>query len=361
MNRRSTVMVTGVGGGGIGEQIMKALRCSDIQYEIVGGDMSPDSFGLMNVDYPYLLPPASDDQYITTVLAIVKKHGVRAVYPGSEPELKVFSKKRTLFSDEGVFLPINPETVIDTCLDKSKTMKFLSEHDIAFPQSVDISSIRDLERISFLPAVLKPSVGGGGSANVMLAQTKSELRMFGEYLLSIYPQFMIQEYVGTPEDEYTVGVLVSMDGELLNSIAIRRNILSGLSNRTKVPNRSGRMELGKTLALSSGISQGEVVRIPEVTTPCERLALVLGCRGAVNIQCRFVAGRIVVFEINPRFSGTTSLRALVGYNEPDVLFRKHCMGETILPRFQYQTGFVARGVVEKVIDRSRVSLGKDLL
>ena len=34
-----------------------------------------------------------------------------------------------------------------------------------------------------------------------------------------------------------------------------------------------------------------------------------------------------MFEINPRFSGTTSLRAMVGYNEPDVLIRHHVLGE----------------------------------
>jgi len=55
----------------------------------------------------------------------------------------------------------------------------------------------------------------------------------------------------------------------------------------------------------------------------------------VNVQCRLVDGEVVVFEINPRFSGTTSLRAMVGYNEPDVLFRHHVLGEPIEPHFPY--------------------------
>jgi carbamoyl-phosphate synthase large subunit len=361
MSSSLTVMVTAVGGGGIGEQILKALRCSSNHYQIVGGDMSFESSGLMQVDYPYILPPATDELYSATILAIAKKHRVRALFPGSEPELNLISRRRATFESEKIFLPINPQSVVDTCLDKSKTVKFLARHGFRFPQTVDIASIEDLERVPFLPAVLKPSVGGGGSANVMMAQSKDELRTFGTYLLSLYPRFIVQEYVGTPENEFTVGVLISMDGELLNSIAIRRRILSGLSNRMKIKNRSGRSDLGETLALSSGISQGEIVRNPEITQQCEELALALGCRGAVNIQCRYIDGRIVVFEINPRFSGTTSLRALAGYNEPDILIRKHCLGETIAPRFEYKLGFIARGLVETMIDKSRIMDGKDLL
>ncbi len=360
MSARLTVMVTGVGGGGIGEQILKALRCSTMRYEIVGCDMSSDSGGLMHVDHPYLVPSATDDQYVATILAIAKKHSVQVIFPGTEAELKVFSQNRSAFAAQGIFLPINPDAVIDICLDKSKSMEFLSKHDFESPKSLDISSSQDLEKVSFFPAVLKPSVGGGGSTNVMLAQSRAELLTFGQYLLTIYPTFIAQEYVGRPECEFTVGVLVSMEGTLLNSIAIKRNILSGLSCRTRVVNRTGREDLGKFLAISSGVSQGEVVRFPEVTEPCEKLALALGCRGAVNIQCRYVNGHIVVFEINPRFSGTTSLRALVGYNEPDILIRNYCLGETITPRFTYNTGFIARGLIETVIDKSRFSNGRDV-
>ena len=45
-HERVSVMVTGVGGGGHGEQILKALRLAPTRYEIVGGDMSPVSSGL---------------------------------------------------------------------------------------------------------------------------------------------------------------------------------------------------------------------------------------------------------------------------------------------------------------------------
>lgn len=361
MDHKITVMVTGIGGGGHGEQILKALRLADTDYEIVGCDMSPLSKGLAEVDYPYLVPPASDPDYLACILALCRKHTVKALFHGSEPELKVMSRERATIEGEGIFLPINPASVIDICMDKFRTMAFLSGHGFSYPKTVRVSSLDDVEKVDFIPAILKPSVGGGGSVNTFLAQTERELSLLSEYLLSIYTEFIIQEYVGTPEGEYTVGVLLSMEGELLNSIAVKRIILSGLSNRMKVPNRSGNSDLGRILAISSGISQGEIGRYPEVTESCEGLAKTLGCKGAVNVQCRLVEGKVYVFEINPRFSGTTSLRAMVGYNEPDTLIRKHLLGEEISPHFEYDTGVIMRGLEERFIKDMDFPNGRSFL
>jgi carbamoyl-phosphate synthase large subunit len=145
-----------------------------------------------------------------------------------------------------------------------------------------------------------------------------------------------------------------MEGALLHSIAVRRMILSGLSNRFKTANRSGKAGLGAVLAISSGVSQGDVGPFPEVTEPCERIAKALAATGAINIQCRVMDGKVYVFEINPRFSGTTSLRAMVGYNEPDLLIRKHVLKEEVAPRFPYQSGRIVRGLSEVLLPKKDI-------
>jgi carbamoyl-phosphate synthase large subunit len=358
--KSTAVLVTGIGGGGHGEQILKALRLAETNYTIVGGDMSPHSKGLYEVDIAYILPPATDPDYIGTLLKICRRHSVSSVFHGSEPELKAMSAARRQIEEDGLFLPINPASVIDLCMDKVKTCDFLRAHGFHVSAYRRVSSRADLEEFDRLPAVLKPSIGGGGSANIFLAQTRDELVGLGHYMLSLYSEFIVQEYVGTPDSEFTVGVLADMDGEVLNSIAVKRSILSSLSNRIKVNNRTGRDDLGPVLALSSGISQGVIGRFPEVTKPCEQIAQALGCRGPLNIQCRFVNSRVYVFEINPRFSGTTSLRAMVGYNEPDVLIRKHLLGERITPNFAYSSGVITRGLTEVLMEPRDFPNGKDL-
>lgn len=352
------VLVTGVGGGGVGEQVVKALRLAATPYRIIGTDVTPISKGLGDVDLPYVVPPATSPDYVPSLLSICAKHKVSALFCGSEPELRVISERRHEFEQVGIFLPINPPEVVRICLDKFATADFLAKHGLPGPQSKKICNTEDLEQVDFIPAILKP-LSGGGSANVHIAQSREELRHLGRYLLDYHPCIVAQEYVGRADEEYTVGVLLSMKGELINSVAIRRNISSGLGNRLRLPNRTGDSRFGTHLVVSSGISQGHLDRYPEVTRPCEEIALALGCRSAVNIQCRLVDGIPYVFEINPRFSGTTSLRAVAGYNEPDVLIRSHLLNESIPSHFAYRSSHILRGLQESLVAGEGIPLASE--
>ncbi len=350
MNAEIRVLVTGVGGGGLGEQLIKALRLAEkTRYVIVGTDTSAVSKGLGDCDYGAIVPLAADAGYIPALLDLCKKFSIRVLLPGSEPELKVIGQNRGIFAEAGIFLPINSQEVLDTCFDKSKTVQFLENNGFRFPVTVQVKEERDLQLISFFPAVLKPSVGGSGSANIMVAQNQQELLVFGKYLLNSYPEFIVQEYIGTPDQEYTAGVLCSLEGEIINSIVLRRFISSGLGNKLKIKNRTGRPELGDQLVISSGISQGEFGAFEPVRAACERIAGALDARSAINIQCRLYHDQVYVFEINPRFSGTTSLRAMMGYNEPDILVRKYLFNEQIENHFTYRHGIVLRGLQETVL------------
>lgn len=345
--RKITAMVTGVAGGGLGEQMIKALkRCKRFECIVVGADIVPLSKGFEDVDLACILPPATSPSYMEQLLHICKLHEVQVLFPGSEAELKVLGQNRGLIESNAIFLPVNSQEVLELCLDKFRTIEFLSSNGFRYPRTLRITSYADIAKVDFLPAVIKPSIGGGGSAHVYLAQDSRELNLYGEFMMQQFGEFIIQEYVGTPESEYTVGVLCSMDGSLINSIAVKRNILTSISCRLKVKNTSGVESLGETLAISSGISQGEIGRFPEVTQTCERMAKLLGARSAINIQCRLFNGEVFVFEINPRFSGTTSLRAMVGYNEPEVLIAEHFFGEKAEVGFAYREGHILRGLSE---------------
>jgi carbamoyl-phosphate synthase large subunit len=353
MTSGRVVLVTGVGGGGVGEQLVKALRLAEHPYWIVGTDAQPRSLSLFEVDVPVLLPLASAPDYGDALLDVCKRYGVRAVYPGSEPELVVLARERARFASAGVLVFANTDQVIATGLDKAGTAVFLSANGFSSPRTMLVT--RPDETIPFLPAVLKPNTGGGGSANTFVAQTESEARLFTSLLLAAAPSFLAQEYVGTADDEYTVGVLSDLDGAIVSSIAVRRNILSAFSNRSRSKNRTGNPAFGDQLVISNGISQGDIGQFPDVTSVCERIAKALGSRGPLNIQCRFVDGKVLVFEINPRFSGTASLRALVGFNEPDLLYRRHIENEKLESPVGYREGHVVRGLREVLVDPSLAS------
>lgn len=346
------VLVTGIGG--YGAQIVKALKLAKTPYEIIGVDLSLLCGTTQDVDQAYAVSAAKSESYIDEILWICEKHAIQAIFPGTEIELQSFNLSRTLFEAKNVFLPINPSHVLDICFDKEKTVNWLQEKGYVYPKTIAISKKEELEQWDLYPAVLKPAVGGSGSANIYLVQNKAELTMFGQYLLTVCRSFIVQEYVGTVDSEYTVGVLCDMEGDIINSIAVKRNIISGLSCKIKVPNYSGNKAVGDLLAISTGITQGEIGQFPEVTVQCEQIAKELGCKSTINIQCRLVNDKVYVFEINPRFSGTTSFRAMVGYNEPDLLFRKCVLEETIESRFTYSTGYIVRDLREVLLSNKEI-------
>ncbi len=348
MNKIS-VLVTGVGGSGIGSQILKALKMSSLQLNIVGTDSTEKSTGIHEVHYFYKVPLANDAGYVGGILEICRLQKIQIIFPGSEPELMVFSQQRQLFLQAGIVLPINSEEVIGVCLDKYKTNLFLSENGFSFPKTIKISRIEDIPQIDFYPVIIKPNTGGSGSNGVMIAQNKDELSVFVLFLLKISSDLVIQEYVGDSQSEYTVGVISSLDGEFINSIAVHRLIENGLGNKMKVKNYSCKDELGKSLVVSSGISQGTVGKFETVTKQCEEIARKIKSKGPLNIQCRLVGGKVFVFEINPRYSGTTPLRAIVGFNEPEIMIRKYVVGENIEPNFAFSEKVIMRTLKEVVL------------
>ena len=324
-----TVCVTGAGGGGFGEQILKALRRSAQPYRLLATDMSRNSAGFCLADETDVLPPASDAGYSKALLELCEKFEVRAVLPGSEPEITALSENRQLFKEKGIFLPLGAPETLSVCADKATLFSRLQSMGFTVPWFREISSASQLTNIPLFPIIFKPSALSGGSVDVFIVQDQEEADAIGLYLLKNRGRFLAQEYVGTPEQEYTVGLLFAMDGKLLSAVGLKRNLASALSRRSRVKNRTPNAALGEWLTVSSGISQGTLAPYMDVCMPCVDMARALQLTGPVNIQCRFVDGKVHLLEINLRFSGTTSIRAMGGVNEPDILLRRHLLGEVL--------------------------------
>ena len=340
-----TVCVTSTGGG-VGEQILKALRRAARPYRIIGTDMQPNGTGFADCDAAAVLPPARDPAYLPRVLELCHQHHVAALLPGSEAELLTLSANRRHLEDQRIFFPASPHDLLELCLDKAALFDRLQARGLSAPWHARIRQRADLRDTVPYPLIFKPSKAAGGSADAYIVQDDEEAGLFCTYLLKTRGEFLAQEYVGTPEDEYTVGVLSDMAGQLMGSIALHRTLQPALSRRLSVPNRTGRKELGPFLVISSGVSQGDIAAFPEISVQCEHIATRLGACGPFNLQCRVVNGRVQLFEINPRFSGTTSLRAMAGFNEPDLLLRRHVLGQDVSGSFTIEPQTILRRLEE---------------
>ena len=71
------------------------------------------------------------------------------------------------------------------------------------------------------------------------------------------------------------------------------------------------------------------------------VALALSPCGSVNFQLRVGKNGPEIFEINVRFSGTTVIRALAGFNEVEAVVRWAVTGERV-PLVRQKSGVVLR-------------------
>lgn len=174
-NTKIKVLITAAGGGGVGEQILKALSLANKEshrYHVIAGDMNPYCPQFQMADEAVCLPSVNDEDYIKSLLAICKEKACVAIFPGSEIELSKLSANREVFAKRDILLFINPKNVIDVCMDKTATGKILTEMGFNPPQYREARSYDELKDISWFPVVIKPSVGGGGLCSYLYC-TKS--------------------------------------------------------------------------------------------------------------------------------------------------------------------------------------------
>jgi len=349
------VLITAIGGGGFGDQVLKALlHLRKGTYEVFGADCNKICHQAKLVKKFFQLPMAQNRNYLKTILKICKNNKIKILIAGCESEMVKISNHETIFAKKNILVIGNSKKLIQLCRNKLKTSQVLLKNGFCPPKTMIIKNIVELQKVKTFPQIIKPLQDSGGSSNVYLAQTKKELTALFTYLrLSLKStKFIMQEYLGSPEDEYTVGVLHNHNGEFINAIALRRYLHNRLSIKTKINNHSGKRELGNHLVISSGISQGRIGDYPEVVVQCKKIADSLESKGPLNIQCRFVNGLVRVFEINPRFSGTTSIRALAGVNEPDILIRSRLSKYKNPSHLKIQKKTILRGLTEFVTEKS---------
>jgi carbamoyl-phosphate synthase large subunit len=291
--RRLTVLVLGVGGN-VSQGILKSLHAGSLPCRVLAGCVSPLSAGLYLADRGFISPYAQSPEFLPWLEQTYAEEGVDIVLSGVEPVLEAIAGN-PVFS-----CLVSPPDVLRIGQDKLATARWLAEQGFDAPRSAGADDAEGVARLAEelgFPLVAKPR-RGKGSADVALVHDERHLE-----LVRARPDVVVQEHlVG---EEYTVGVVCDTDGEPRGSLAMRRELEAGTTYRA------------------------EAGDFPEARDYAERIARALGPQGPVNVQLRMVDGRPVAFELNVRFSGTTPLRARLGFNEVEASLRHFALGEPL--------------------------------
>ncbi len=301
-------MVTGVGSG-VAQSIIKALKLANNRhqrnYTIIGTDAGWKAAGLYAVDKAFLVPRCRENDYLSRIIEICRENAVDFLIPGTDPEVAALKLlKQEIEAQTDTHVLINPPETIDTGYDKYKTTMFLKENGFPYPETECLKPGTAPGSINLgYPFIVKPRYGSG-SVGLSLINGRE---MLENHLASYNDEMIAQEYINAPEREYTCGLAFGKDGQLLSTIILQRDLKKGFTQFARVTVQA------------------------EVQRQINAIAAVLDGRGAYNIQGQLTDNGFVVFEINPRFSGTTAFRAVAGQNEPDLYIQHYLTGTVFVP------------------------------
>lgn len=298
---KSNILITGTGSL-IGQAIIKSINRSSIREKVtlIGCDYFQNTIGSFWCDKNYILPDLLDSSEIEnwkkTIIDLIVQYDIRIIFIGVDFELAYFSELKVELKEKyNCIVIVSDKEVIDIGNDKYRTYEFLISNGIRAPKTYLLEDMDDF-KLDY-PFVLKPRVGARSRGVEIVKDSGHYDELYEKYTNQNY---IAQEYIGTNDTEYTCGILY-WDNKYIDSIILKRELKEG---NTALAEFNGNAEAS---------IQEYIKDIGNVLKPF----------GSCNLQLRTdKAGEAYLFEINPRFSGTTYIRALFGYNEVEFVICK---------------------------------------
>ncbi len=258
---------------------------------LFAADMDPMSPALCEADISLTVPAVDDPHYIRVLLQLVRKHGIQAIVPLNDLELRHLSRNKGLFESLGARVVVSDPHVVEACEDKWHTYLFFRDNQIDTPLTFkDPTLAREaLEngRLRF-PVVVKPR-WGSASFGIELAHSYAEFDLTCQLLLNQlkrsnlpnawhFENLLIQEFIGGRE--------FGMD--VVNDLTGAFHVCHV---REKLSMRSGETDKARSVSATP---------FRELAT---KISSRLGHHG--NLDCDFIRRdeRVYMIEMNARFGG----------------------------------------------------------
>lgn len=247
------------------------------QGRVIATDCSNLAPAVYDADAFYLVPRITAPGYIEKILDICKKEKVDGVFSLIDPELSLLAKERDKFLALGTTPVISPYDLVETCFDKFKMYRMLTEMNIPtgrcyVEKEAFYKDVRD-GKISY-PVFVKP-VKGSASLNINKVSSDKEI----EVLFDLYDDLMIQEFMDG--QEYGADVYIDMLSGKCTSIFVKK----------KIKMRAG--ETDKSVSVKNSALFDLLQNFVEKCGFC----------GMIDIDIFEIDGTFYISEVNPRFGG----------------------------------------------------------
>ena len=322
------ILVTGAGSV-LGQGILRCLHDIGNEYFIHTADPDYRSTGHWLGDKAHIIKMAKNLDYLSSIEKILHTEKIDIIFIGTDTELPIFAENKVMLEEKyGLTILVSNSNVINIANDKFLTANFLKSNNFYFPvsyMSYDTIGINKLKEESNYPYIAKP-VDGARSKGVELINDENDL-----IRVSSFPNnLVIQEYISDTEGEYTSGCLV-FNKKCVSIVTLKRDLRDGNTYRAYYNEKYD-------------IFNDYIGEVAEK----------LGVEGPCNFQFRIKNGLPVIFEINSRFSGTTPIRNIFGFNEVDACVKYYLFNKVTF-RSKLKPGVVMRAWADIFIEDHEIN------
>lgn len=300
---------------------------------VLAADASGDAPALHEADVPLVVPPFSDESYVPTVIGICRKHDIELVLPLNDFELPVMARAaERLLREARARVIVSTPAVIDTCLDKLATQKFLQQQGIFVPKTysnlASASAALAQGELSF-PVIIKPR-WGSGSAGLFCADTPSELETAVNWCRRAIRASSVLAY--------TAG----QDGD--NEVLIQEKLFGAEYAFDVVNDLSGRyactLSRLKLTAWGGEADRAVTVRNPNVEELGRHIGAALGHVRVLDCDAIQTDRGWAILDLNPRFGGAYPFSHAAGADIPAAILAWARHEQPAASCFRYTPGIV---------------------
>ena len=303
------ILITSAGSL-LGRGILSTLTGRRQNLWILGGDLDPDSVGARTCDEAVGLPPVTSEAFVEAVAKAVRTYEIDLVIPGRDPDLLALA-------DADLPMAGCPSALVEVLRDKWLTASWCYDRGLPFVPSV----ATPIAAAPWAPPLIAKPRDGSGSLGVRVLVSADQVSR-----ACATPGLVLQPFLDPPVDlepDLSWGVPLFWEVECRAEYGVQA-LIGPLG------------EVGPWFGFVSEHRLGRndsLARCDELAGFAARIVPALaghGFRGPVNLQVRRAESGWQIIEINPRFSGGTSGRYLLGFDEVGWVLNRW-LGEGTVP------------------------------
>jgi biotin carboxylase len=296
------------------QKLTDALGARRDSCVLIGTNSIAETAGNFRCDRVYVVPPASEvGTYLGRLEQLIEAERPDMVIPTRDDDVLALARLRERCDRERPVLLTGSVAAALMMHDKLETARFAGKHGLAFaPTADDLQGALELAHTHGFPLIGKPR-RGNATRGVVLLRTRAEI----ERAFDSASDLLAQAFLDPPPDtdaliapfaaglplffsfpetrQYFLQIVVGPDGATSRPFATLSAQHCGQAVRTERCDDPELLELARAYALATAAE---------------------GWRGPLNVQVkRGAGGKPLAHELNGRFSGGTSARLLLGFDE----------------------------------------------